>query len=263
MSFLTRGEMQFLKVAKFLGILQGFTYAILSLICIILYIKKDISFDVDSYMDTVSYYMYELFLSSRDYEIKLFKSQTMIPATFAIFAWIHFIFNLLWLGFSLNMSQQNHLKIAQKAKNWAVITLVVCLLDFITVVVLGADYGKCLDATKKSYISTNRIAMQQICANGFLPPLVIAAKGFTLWVVNLILAKKMFNWSKELRQGQVLVQPSVPVGFLTPQPQPVVPNAYVTQPQNVNRNQFEYPNVHIPEPDYHYQQNVQPHGRKY
>ncbi|XP_044254701.1 uncharacterized protein LOC123005133 [Tribolium madens] len=268
MAVLTKGEQQLLKYATFLGVLQGLTYAILSLICIILYHQENIdAHDIETYMDTVSYYLYMIFLNSQG-DSKLFKNQTMSPEIFTIFAWIYFSLNLFWMGFSFDISQQNHQKIAQKAKNWGGITIIICLLDFITVVIFGADYGKCLSAANDNYY--NKTQLQEVCANGFLPALVITAKGFTLWFVNAIFARKVLKLSKKLRQRQatVFVQPtpqtSPPVGFLTPQP--VVQNPYIPQPQhpqNVNKNQFVYPNFHIPEPDYHHQQNLQPQMRRY
>lgn len=52
-------------------------------------------------------------------------------------------------------------------------------------IILGADYNKCLSNTEGfSEFSTG----QGLCANAILPVLTIAARGFTLWVVNIALA---------------------------------------------------------------------------
>lgn len=59
-------------------------------------------------------------------------------------------------------------------------------MDFVTVVMFGADYQNCLrfvHSLEMDFYST----VEEACANGVLIPLVIAAKGFTLWCINVFL----------------------------------------------------------------------------
>jgi nitrate reductase NapE component len=81
--------------------------------------------------------------------------------------------------------------ISKKTALWSYVTLAICLWDFIIVVILGADYGKCLDFVRSDQL--NPIMLEMICANAILPVLVVAAKGFVLWFVNVALALLLMN----------------------------------------------------------------------
>lgn len=78
---------------------------------------------------------------------------------------------------------------------WSIITWIVCGLDFLFVILLGVDYDKCLSAYDVDYNPFN-----YICADGILPVLIIAAKGFVLWFVNLIFGIVLFKMSKSVKQ---------------------------------------------------------------
>jgi hypothetical protein len=90
-----------------------------------------------------------------------FRNQSLTPSVFAGFVWVHFILHLIWTGASLKskmsknwmitcifilvaVAAKSNPKLDKHMKFWSKITWVVCFWDFITVVVAGADYSKCL-----------------------------------------------------------------------------------------------------------------------
>jgi hypothetical protein len=75
---------------------------------------------------------------------------------------------------------------------WSANTALVCLVDLILVIILGANYDKCL--------SENSTSSEVICAVGILPVLVIAGKGFVLWIVNVMFAVLLLYIAKQLQQ---------------------------------------------------------------
>ena len=83
---------------------------------------------------------------------------------------------------------------------WSHLTLLISVWDFITVVILGSDYSKCLDWAGSYYSDPLEISYQGTCSTGFLTALVIAAKGFVLWIVNVIFALILHNMAKELKK---------------------------------------------------------------
>jgi hypothetical protein len=137
-----------------------------------------------------------------------FRNQSLTPSVFAGFVWVHFILHLIWTGSSLKskmsknwmitcifilvaVAAKSNPKLDKHMKFWSKITWVVCFWDFITVVVAGADYSKCLkDASRY-------IEIQASCANAILPVLIIAGKGFVLWVVNAGFALTLHRLSQQ------------------------------------------------------------------
>lgn len=81
-------------------------------------------------------------------------------------------------------------KIAAVIKAWGLLTLLMCFFDFVIVILLGMDFKKCLE-------HANSISLEEICTVGIFPVLLIAAKGFVLWIINLILALFMWHIGKK------------------------------------------------------------------
>jgi hypothetical protein len=284
-------------IASFLGIIQGLTYTILSLICIILYNKQLMYLKTSNYIDSIGVLLYNVYLGK---DISSFRNQSLRPSVFAGFVWVHFILHLIWTGSSLKIASKSNPKLDKHMKFWSKITWVVCFWDFITVVVAGADYSKCLKEASRS------IEIQASCANAILPVLIIAGKGFVLWVVNAGFALTLHRLSQQPQPvGRIVVgspapyayQPEYPAvqsqypvsqsqypvsqhQYPVSQPQdPVSQSQYpVAQPnvyspgapepvasatlQNARKNQFDYP-VHIPEPDYQYNRQESSAPRRY
>lgn len=72
---------------------------------------------------------------------------------------------------------------------WAYITLLISFIDFILVILLAIDFRFC----KHAYGVDSGV-----CVNIIIPVLVIAAKGFTLWIVNVSFAFALIITAKEL-----------------------------------------------------------------
>ncbi|KAJ3660704.1 hypothetical protein Zmor_005142 [Zophobas morio] len=221
-------EYQLRKAAAILGIIQGFTWIILSVICIAFYIKKPFFPSVSSYMDQIGFVMYMIFLSR---ETATFPHQALKPPVFFGFMWVYLAFNILWVGFSLRIlnGKTSGLVLSNRLKQWAEITLLISLLDLITVIILGVDYHNCVNM-----YGVQTTALEETCANGFLPVLVIAAKGFVLWIVNVIFGQVLYNMSRRMRVEQIYVASTMASSIMV-QPNYRAP-VYPTSPTASNWN---------------------------
>ncbi|KAJ3660716.1 hypothetical protein Zmor_005152 [Zophobas morio] len=172
------------KLGAGLGIFQSLTWIVLSMICIILYYSPHLSTLSDSYMETIGKLIYAMFLYTSQ---EVFPNQTFSGNVFNAFMWLYILLDLVWLVACIYLLCKNTLK---AAKVWSYCTLIISFLDFITFVILGADYNKCMDYAQDFSLigETYVLAIQQACANSILPPFIIAAKGFTLWVFNIGIA---------------------------------------------------------------------------
>jgi fructose-specific phosphotransferase system IIC component len=73
-------------------------------------------------------------------------------------------------------------------KCWATNTIIISVLDFLLVVLIGVDYSKhCIPSLTES-----------VCTNVVIPVLIIAARGFVLWFVNVIFAYVILQIAKTL-----------------------------------------------------------------
>lgn len=88
-------------------------------------------------------------------------------------------------------------KVGKKIVYWSYFTLLISAWDLINVIIFGTDYHKCI---KSLPVGVNS---EFICANGILPILVIAARGFTLWFLNVIFAVVIHNISKSLTKVNI------------------------------------------------------------
>lgn len=74
---------------------------------------------------------------------------------------------------------------------WSFITIIVAIWDLILIIVLGLDYDKCLADMSNSNLlieSDFLTGLQLHCTDSIFVPLVIVAKGFVLWVINVVSA---------------------------------------------------------------------------
>ncbi|RZC38593.1 uncharacterized protein BDFB_011330 [Asbolus verrucosus] len=210
---LTTSQKQLKKVAGVLGILQGLAWTVMSLTCIILYLQKRKFFFPTSYMEEVNAVIYEIFLNRAN---EGFTQQLLTPRVFTGFMWVYFLIDVAWLLASVNSKVNTvvfiyvfdclfvvlnknggELRLALRA--WVYVTIIVCILDLITVIILGSDYEKCLEFMRRIN-SENTVYLEAECANGILPVLVITAKGFFFWIVNVIFARIIFKIAKRLKQ---------------------------------------------------------------
>jgi hypothetical protein len=188
MDMLRGTEKNLKQIAGAIGVIQSLAWIIMAVICIVLYYTEPTdSFD-RSYMDQVEELFYQLFLKRYNQRI-YFDGQSLTPAVFAFFSWVYLFIDLTWFATSWLVLLQRKGNLRLIYQIWTANTALVCLIDLIVVIILGADYDKCL--------SDN---LEGICVNGILPVLVIAAKGFILWIVNAIFVVVVWKISKKLQQ---------------------------------------------------------------
>lgn len=88
-------------------------------------------------------------------------------------------------------------------KLWCSITAAICLWDFITVVIFGSEYAKCLDYYQSFNLGFEDVViLEAACASGTLIPLVIAAKGFILWIINIVCIVLVYQIAKQTNVRQ-------------------------------------------------------------
>ncbi|KAJ3660715.1 hypothetical protein Zmor_005151 [Zophobas morio] len=182
------------KLAAGVGFVQSFAWIIMSMMCIVFYYSPDLPTTPSSYMGTVGALIYGMFLYN---DVEQFPNQTFTGTIFNVFVWFYLLLDVFWLFVSIHLFRTNTPK---ALRAWGHCTLLISLLDFITFVILGADYNKCLDFAQNFTLidETYVLALQQICANSILPPFIIAAKGFTLWVFNIALGIILDRKSRQL-----------------------------------------------------------------
>jgi hypothetical protein len=121
-----------------------------------------------------------------------FDGQILTPGVFIGFSWVYLIIDLTWFATSWLVLLQKRGNLRRVFQIWSANTALVCLLDLIIIIILSSNYQKCL--------SEMGISLEIICANGILPVLVIAGKGFVLWIVNAIFVVVVWKISKQLQQ---------------------------------------------------------------
>jgi hypothetical protein len=91
-------DLQIKKLSCALGFIQGSAWALMSLICLVLYNSPPHDVNTTTYMGSVNLAIYEFFLfQSGD----VFDNQSFNGATFAGFVWIYFFLNVLWVVVSV------------------------------------------------------------------------------------------------------------------------------------------------------------------
>jgi hypothetical protein len=191
---LLKGPAKNLKqFAGAIGVIQSLAWIIMALICIILYYTEPTDFSPYGYhyMDEVGEIIYQLYLKRYNQEL-YFDGQILTPRVFIGFSWVYLIIDLTWFATSWLVLLQKRGNLRRVFQIWSANTALVCLLDLIVIIILSSNYQKCL--------SEMGISLEIICANGILPVLVIAGKGFVLWIVNAIFVVVVWKISKQLQQ---------------------------------------------------------------
>ncbi|CAH1371998.1 unnamed protein product [Tenebrio molitor] len=191
---LLKGPAKNLKqFAGAIGVIQSLAWIIMALICIILYYTEPTDFSPYGYhyMDEVGEIIYQLYLKRYNQQL-YFDGQILIPRVFIGFSWVYLIIDLTWFATSWLVLLQKRGNLRLVYQIWSANTALVCLVDLIVIIILSSNYQKCL--------SEMGISLEIICANGILPVLVIAGKGFVLWIVNAIFVVVVWKISKQLQQ---------------------------------------------------------------
>jgi hypothetical protein len=193
MALLKGPEKNLKQIAGAIGVIQSLAWIIMALICIILYYTEPTDFSPYGYhyMDEVGEIIYQLYLKRYNQEL-YFDGQILTPRVFIGFSWVYLIIDLTWFATSWLVLLQKRGNLRRVFQIWSANTALVCLLDLIVIIILSSNYQKCL--------SEMGISLEIICANGILPVLVIAGKGFVLWIVNAIFVVVVWKISKQLQQ---------------------------------------------------------------
>ncbi|KAJ3629075.1 hypothetical protein MTP99_013498 [Tenebrio molitor] len=193
MALLKGPEKNLKQIAGAIGVIQSLAWIIMALICIILYYTEPTDFSPYGYhyMDEVGEIIYQLYLKRYNQEL-YFDGQILTPGVFIGFSWVYLIIDLTWFATSWLVLLQKRGNLRRVFQIWSANTALVCLLDLIIIIILSSNYQKCL--------SEMGISLEIICANGILPVLVIASKGFVLWIVNAIFVVVVWKISKQLQQ---------------------------------------------------------------
>jgi hypothetical protein len=193
MDLLKGPEKNLKQIAGAIGVIQSLAWIIMALICIILYYTEPTDFSPYGYhyMDEVGEIIYQLYLKRYNQQL-YFDGQILIPRVFIGFSWVYLIIDLTWFATSWLVLLQKRGNLRLVYQIWSANTALVCLVDLIVIIILSSNYQKCL--------SEMGISLEIICANGILPVLVIAGKGFVLWIVNAIFVVVVWKISKQLQQ---------------------------------------------------------------
>ncbi|CAH1371997.1 unnamed protein product [Tenebrio molitor] len=185
-------EKKLKEIAGLIGVIQSLAWIFMAVMCIVIhYTTSHKYYPSYHYMDAVGDIIYQLFLR-RSHQELYFSGQSLTPGVFAFFLWVYVIIDLSWFIYSWQVLLQKKGNLRLVYQIWSANTALVCLVDLILVIILGANYDKCL--------SENSTSFEVICAVGILPVLVIAAKGFVLWIVNVMFAVLLLYIAKQLQQ---------------------------------------------------------------
>ncbi|XP_018567675.1 uncharacterized protein LOC108908211 [Anoplophora glabripennis] len=102
--------------------------------------------------------------------------------------WIYFIMSVGWVALSLDQFVAIHYnKRRQKPiiLMWSILTLIVSLIDLIFTCLLVRDYSTCNEYSEDTY--------NYSCYLAFGIAMTLAARGYTLWLVNVIFSFYMLR----------------------------------------------------------------------
>lgn len=77
-------------------------------------------------------------------------------------------------------------------KDWAIITWLISFVDIVFIILIGYDFHQ-----------NCPFEDEETCVNTFIPVLVISARGFVLWLVNVFVAWRTYKNAKILRQVSI------------------------------------------------------------
>ncbi|KAJ8985557.1 hypothetical protein NQ317_019941 [Molorchus minor] len=152
------------KIASVLGILQGAAWAIMSLAAIIIYNWAPDLDEPTTYSKLIEAQLYNHFMGGTSSSSVQF---IIRPHDFTIIMWVYFILSVGWTALSLDLFYS--------------VTLIVSLIDLILVCLLSRDYSVCNDVDENL-----ASADSYYCYLAVGIVMTVAARGYTLWLINLI-----------------------------------------------------------------------------
>ncbi|KAJ8919887.1 hypothetical protein NQ315_006416 [Exocentrus adspersus] len=193
---LSTNQRNLAKVAGVLGLLQGLAWAAMSLAAIILHNwSPALTADSDvAYTRLLELLIYYRFI----YDQTTSSGFVVRPFDFTIFMWVYFIASIGWIALSIDqLTAIHHGKTRQKLMIyvWGVVTLITSLIDLVFACLLARDYANCTEESSESihqcYLTTGIV-------------MTVAARGFTLWLVNIILSFTMLYIASHIEEADKL-----------------------------------------------------------
>ncbi|XP_018573325.1 uncharacterized protein LOC108912556 [Anoplophora glabripennis] len=172
------------KVAAVLGILEGLAWVCMSLISIILHYWKPELEIGPTYGQYVGSLLYHKFIVD---DMELLEGTFIITGTaFSVFMWIYFLLSVLWFSISVDQitaiyANKNRQVVVMRF--WGGLTLLISLIDLLFTMLMAMDYTTC-GVTSSQIINQ----AQYFCYLTVGIVMTIGARGYTLWLINVIFA---------------------------------------------------------------------------
>ncbi|KAJ3660694.1 hypothetical protein Zmor_005132 [Zophobas morio] len=189
MTKLTKPQYRLATVASVLGILQGTAWLVMSIICIVVYLESKSGppdLPQQTTLDIFNRDVFRIFLNGN--------SGPISSNGFTVFMWVYLITDSIWTVVSilqLRIINKTHSNCLNLFKCWAVITFLIACIDLLLVVLLGVDYHE-------------NCSLPYRCTDVYIPVLVIAAKGFFLWIINVIFVYVFYKIIRTIQSGKNL-----------------------------------------------------------
>lgn len=181
-----------------LGIIQAIVWLLASLAGILVYLdvfESPLTNNEQTHTGRLGYWLHRMFVD-QSWESPV--GPVVTSAVFYAFLWVYFGLSIIWLGISSAVLWSC---IHEKIKpmkisffSWAILVITISLVDLALTILLGIDYDYW---TKLESVSTNPDV------NTYTYPLLctaivmcLAARGFVLWVINIIFA---FIFAKNIK----------------------------------------------------------------
>ncbi|KAJ3660693.1 hypothetical protein Zmor_005131 [Zophobas morio] len=214
-------------ISGVLGTLQAIIWFILSLLCLIYY-YKDIT--ITSRSLSILEAIYVKFLDPNFFYWHYSSDDVIIePAAFAAYNWVYIFIDVLWFAVSVNQIidfSTNSKGLYKSIRSFIAATVIVSVLDVIFVVSLGIDYNE-------TCVNSEWELNTELCDKALIPVLIISAKVFVLWVLNVIFVYMLRHIATKLQMEILEVGLQTwtvtPVTIYSPEPPPPPVNTLIVE----------------------------------
>ncbi|KAG5873028.1 hypothetical protein JTB14_012627 [Gonioctena quinquepunctata] len=184
------------KVAALLGMVQGLAWSGMSLTCIVLFNRSHTMDQPESFRQLVEYLLNYWYLDDSNTA----SGFIVRPHDFTILMWIYFFLSTGWFAGSIDQFYACHYnKMRQSTMMiiWGALTLSISVVDLVFSCLLFRDYAYCGDAFHPYTEATN-------CYLAVGIVMTLAARGFTLWVVNVVFSLVMIANAVQIKKDDSL-----------------------------------------------------------
>jgi len=185
--------------AAALGIVQGVVWIILSLITILIYTEAWEPFTDEPKITHGTLLSYTIVgvlqgdIADKDFDIIIGSTEIFIASIIYLLssiAWVTVSLIVIWI-----LEHQKYSMLKNIFAGWGALTALICIWDLILTSLLARDYDYIVTEINKES-KLNGVLNYAALAFGVL--MTLAAKGFALWVVNLVFATLILKLSTEL-----------------------------------------------------------------